>query len=179
MSDGIINANANVDGGLLKASFGDSQPISVRELPDVTIGDAGKVLKVNPEGNWAALNEAELPAATSEDAGKVPMVDDNGAWELENIPKQSVIVPLNYQSNKYVPSITLAEFEELINSGATVIFSFGIRQYHISNIKSDTITIVNLYPYISENIKEMTVYWIDIDKKTWQGTSHDGYASLT
>lgn len=54
-------------------------------IPEPTTADAGKVLGVDNNGEWALDNiPSELPTVTSADAGKVLAVNNNGEWVAGN-----------------------------------------------------------------------------------------------
>lgn len=52
---------------------------SLEGLPEVTIVDAGKVMKVDSEGKWNL--DKELPSVVASDKGKIMKVDRNGNWD--------------------------------------------------------------------------------------------------
>ena len=70
------------DGSVVNISDAMSGGGGESELPPHNIGDAGKLLKVNNEGNLAWADEdVELPTYSSEEAGKVLAVDNEGNLE--------------------------------------------------------------------------------------------------
>lgn len=57
------------------------------ELPAATVGDAGKAVMVNAEGEYGLNNvPSPVPVPTVADAGKAVMVGSDGNYGLNNVP---------------------------------------------------------------------------------------------
>lgn len=90
---------------------------SATELPETGIEDAGDVLMVNDEGEWAKgeiIIPQEVPTPTSENIGKVVTVvsdgDEGAEYSLENAPTE-VPVPAVADSGKVISVNASGEYE--------------------------------------------------------------------
>lgn len=56
------------------------------KLPTVTVADAGKILGIDENGNYVAVDLNALPAVSALDEGKILQVNSNGEWEVKSYP---------------------------------------------------------------------------------------------
>lgn len=107
---------------------------SATELPETGIEDAGDVLMVNDEGEWAKgeiIIPQELPTPAAADIGKIVSVvsdgDEGAEYSLENAPTE-VPVPAVADSGKVISVNASGEYELTTPaSGGVSIVDFRIR----------------------------------------------------
>lgn len=122
-----VNVNSDV---IIDAEFVPNTVIAKKELPDVGVGDAGKVAMVNAEGKWDKGDvPTELPAVTSADYEKILQVDENGNWVA--VPDRFHLgdvweVP---QGTTYISVIT--SFSQILTPAITI----GLSKYIDDDVK--------------------------------------------
>lgn len=98
------------DGSLVNIADAMSGGGGESELPPHSIADAGKLLKVNNEGNLAWADEdVELPSYSTEEAGKVLAVDNEGNLEWVTVTSS--------RDNRYEEASTTV-YNNTVNSDA-------------------------------------------------------------
>ena len=95
--EGIWVGRVSVDGEIVERFEHLKSPTKITKidekylpevLPEVTMSDSGKILKVNNQGTWVAdkVDIDVLPEVTTSDSGKFLRVNDQGAWVADSVP---------------------------------------------------------------------------------------------
>lgn len=129
---------------------------SATELPETGVEDAGDVLMVNDEGEWAKgeiIVPQELPTPAAADIGKIVSVvsdgDEGAEYGLENAPTE-VPVPAVADSGKVISvnssgAYVLKKPDKATFDSYSVSKTAGVSTYELSDTTVDGATLLNYY----------------------------------